>query len=66
MNVGRSLKVALAKRDMSQTQLAKKMNVHVQWVSKLANSETASQATVTGLAEALDMKVSEFVALGED
>lgn len=66
MNVGRSLKIALLKRDLSQTALAEKMNVHVQWVNKLANSESASQATVVGLAEALDMKVSEFVALGED
>lgn len=66
MNVGRSLKVALAKRDMSQTELAKKMKVHVQWVNKLANTQAASQATVVGLAEALDMKVSEFIALGED
>lgn len=66
MNIGKSLKVALVKRDMTQTDLAKKMNVHLQWVNKLANSDSASQASIMGLAEALDMKVSEFIALGED
>lgn len=66
MNVGKSLKVALIKREMSQTELAKKMNVHVQWISKLANSQSASQASIVGLSDALGMKVSEFVRLGED
>lgn len=66
MNVGKSLKIALIKKGMSQTELAKKMGVHDQWVSKLANSESAAQTTLVGLAEALEMKVSEFVALGEE
>lgn len=66
MNVGKSLKIALVKKGMSQTELAKKMGVHDQWVSKLANSESAAQTTLVGLAAALDMKVSEFVALGEE
>ena len=66
MNVGKSLKIALVKKGMSQTELAKKMGVHDQWVSKLANSESAAQTTLVGLATALDMKVSEFVALGEE
>lgn len=66
MNVGKSLKIALVKQGMSQTELAKKMGVHDQWISKIANSESASQATVVGIAAALGMKASEFVALGED
>lgn len=66
MNVGNSLKVALVKKGMSQTALAEQMKVHVQWVNKLANSQSASQATIEGLAEALGMKASEFIALGED
>lgn len=66
MNVGNSLKVALIKKGMSQTALAEQMGVHVQWVNKLANSQSASQATITTLAEALGMKASEFIALGED
>lgn len=66
MNIGNSLKVALIKKGISQTQLAKQMGVHTQWINKLANSETASQGTIVSLATALDMKTSEFVALGEE
>lgn len=66
MNVGKSLKMALAKRDMNQIQLAEKMKCTQVWINRLANSESASMGTVTHLAEALDMKVSEFIALSED
>lgn len=66
MNIGNSLKVALIKKGISQTQLAKQMGVHTQWINKLANSETASQGTIVSLAVALDMKTSEFISLGEE
>lgn len=66
MNVGKSLKMALAKRGMNQVQLAEKMKCSQVWINRLANSESASMATITQLAEALDMKVSEFLALSED
>lgn len=66
MNVGKSLKMALAKRDMNQTQLAEKMKCTSIWINRLANSQSASMGTVMLLAEALDMKASEFLAMGED
>lgn len=66
MNVGKSLKMALAKRDMTQTQLALKLNTTRVWISRLANSQSASGPTIEQLAVALDMKVSEFIGLGED
>lgn len=66
MNVGKSLKMALAKRGMNQTQLAKQMNCTRVWVGRLANSQSASGPTIEQLANALDMKVSDFIALGED
>jgi len=66
MNVGKSLKVALAKRGMKQTELARQLQVSDVYLSRLANSEHAGMGTVNKLAEVLSMKVSEFVALGED
>ena len=66
MNIGKSLKMALAKRDMNQTQLAAQMKCTRVWVGRLANSQSASGPTIEQLAAALEMKVSEFVALGED
>lgn len=66
MNVGKSIKVALAKKDMNQQDLAEKLRVSKPYVSQLAGKEHAGMGTVVLLADAFDMKVSEFIALGED
>lgn len=66
MNVGRSLKIALAMKGMKQSELAAQLKVTDVWISRVANAEKAGMGTVTKLSEALGMKVSEFVALGED
>lgn len=66
MNIGKSIKVALAKKDMNQQDLAEKMKVSKPYVSQLAGREHAGMGTVVLLAGAFDMKVSDFVALGED
>lgn len=66
MNVGRSLKMALAKKGMKQSELASKLKHTRQWISRLANSNNASMATIEAVSSALDMKASEFLALGED
>lgn len=66
MNVGKSIKVALAKKEMNQQDLAAKMKVSKPYVSQLAGSEHAGMGTVVLLAQAFDMKVSEFLGLGED
>ena len=66
MNVGKSIKVALAKKDMNQQDLAAKLKVSKPYVSQLAGKEHAGMGTVVLLADAFDMKVSEFLSLGED
>lgn len=66
MDVGKSIKVALAKRGMNQTQLAKQMGCTQVWISRLANSRTSAMPTVESLASAFGMKVSDFIALGEE
>lgn len=66
MNVGKSIKVALVKKEMSQQDLAEKLNVSKPYVSQLAGKAHAGMGTVVLLADAFDMKVSEFVKLGED
>lgn len=66
MNVGKSIKHALVKKGMNQTQLAAQMHRTRVWVNQLANSRSASMATVESLAAAFDMKVSDFLALGEE
>lgn len=66
MNVGKSLKIALTKRGMNQTQLAGQLKCTVVWVNRIANSRSVSMATVESLCAVLNMKVSEFLALGEE
>ncbi len=66
LNLGKSIKVALAKAGMSQRQLADQMKLSVRFITKLANSKTANLATVEKIAEALGMKASELIALGEE
>lgn len=66
MNVGKSLKVALAKKGMRQNELAEKLKVSRQWIGKLANAERAGMGSIEILAATFDMKVSEFLSLGED
>lgn len=66
MNVGKSLKISLAMKGIKQSDLAAKVGMTTVWISRLANSEKAGMGSVEMLAKALDMKVSEFLALGED
>lgn len=66
MNLGKSLKMALAKKGISQSQLARNNNWPLRTINKLANREGGTVANINELSAALDMKASEFVALGED
>lgn len=66
MNFRRSLKLALAQRDMTQKALAKKLGIRETSMSQLAAQTSCTGATLQKISEAFDMKVSEFVALGED
>lgn len=66
MNLGKSIKMALAKREMSQKDLAEKMGWSIVWTNTLANKKSARSETIEALATAFGMKTSEFVALGEE
>lgn len=66
MNVGKSIKIALIKQGMEQRDLAEKMKVSKPYISQLAGKEQIGMGTVVLLAEAFSMKVSDFLALGED
>lgn len=66
MHLGRSLKVALARANMNQTQLAAKLDLSPRWVNKIANQPGGSMQTIQLLADAFGMKPSDFIKLGED
>lgn len=65
MNIGRSVKVALAQRSKTVTWLSLQLGISRTRASTIANSENASMATIKKMADIFNMPASEFIALGE-
>ena len=66
MNLRKSVMIALAQRDMKQRDLAEKVGMSQGSMSQLLGQTSCTGATLVKLADAFGVKVSEFVALGED
>lgn len=67
MNLAKSIKRALINANMTQRSLAKNLKTTPAHMSRLANGKAHMNTLVLGkVASFFDMKVSEFVALGED
>ena len=66
MNLGKAIKVALAKNDIRQNELAARLGVSDKYISRVCNHENVGMNTIRKIADELDMKVSELVALGEE
>lgn len=66
MNIKKSIRVALAQKDMTQGDLAEKIGMTASNLSLLMNRESIPTARLAQIAEALDMKVSDLLKLGED
>lgn len=66
MNTGKSLRIALIRKSMKQHQLAEKLNVTSQVVSNWTRRTSMKESTINKICECLEMKVSEFIALGEE
>ena len=65
MNIKKSVKIALAKADKRQGWLAKELGMKDATLSSILHVNKPSSANINKLAGAFDMKVSEFIALGE-
>lgn len=65
MNIGMAIKIALVKKGMKQHELADKIGVSTVYISRICNKKNVGMNAVSKIAEALDMKVSDLVALGE-
>lgn len=66
MNLRKSIKKCLVDNDMSQKSLAEKLGMTQTSMSQLAAQTSCTGATLQKLADAFDMKVSDFIKLGED
>jgi len=65
MNLGISLKVALARSPMNNKMLAEMIPTSQQQVSNWITSGKINSNNLQRICDLLDLKVSEFVALGE-
>lgn len=66
MNIGKSIKVGCALKDMNQQELSKQTGISTVTISHLVTGKIGcKQTTMQAFADAFDMPVSEFVALGE-
>ena len=65
MNISKAIRVALAMKEMNQKQLAERLGMYESAMSQLINRPSITTEKLTQIADALDMKVSELVALGE-
>lgn len=66
MHVGKSIKIAMAKKQMRSAELAQALGVTASTVSVMSSRTTCTGQMLILLATFFGMKVSEFVALGED
>lgn len=65
MDIGKSIRVALAMRGIKQKDLAAIMGVRPASVSQLASQKSCTGETIAKLADSFGMSASEFIALGE-
>lgn len=60
-----SLRIALAMRGLNQQDLANKIGKSPQFIHLMMKRNDAKYTTIKVISEALDMKASEFIKLGE-
>jgi DNA-binding Xre family transcriptional regulator len=65
MNTGKSIQIALVNKGWQKKDLAEKLGVTRSTVSNLVKSSTCTGQALDNLCEVFEMKVSEFIALGE-
>ena len=65
MNIKRSLRMAMADRDVNSKQLAENLGVGPSQVSKWLNTGCITASGLKKLADYFEMPVSEFIKLGE-
>lgn len=66
MNIGKSIDIAIAKKGISKRELAKRMGMAPDQVSRLRNKTSCTGDMFDKLSEALNMPISEFIKLGEE
>ena len=67
MNLKKAIRIAMATKEMEQKDIAAASGITPGHLSTVVNGKhSATIPTVQKIADALDMKLSELIALGED
>jgi len=66
MDIGKSIRLALAHKNMTKTALAKGLGCTLASVTQLLRRDCIKSDMIQKLANVFEMKVSEFIKLGED
>lgn len=66
MNIKKSTAIAMAKQGINQTELGRRLRLSPSTVSKQLSREFPNLAFVKMVADEFGVKVSEFIALGEE
>lgn len=65
MNLSKAINKALADKEMSNTELASRMGVSCDQISRWKRDATIGLPRLESMAKALDMNVSQLIKLGE-
>lgn len=65
MDLSKSLKVAIAMKGVKHKDLANQLGTTSQQISNWLKSGAIKQSSLLPISKALDLSVSEFIALGE-
>lgn len=65
MDLSKSLRLAIAEKGVKHKDLAKQLGTTSQQISNWLKSGAIKQSSLISISKALDLSVSEFVALGE-
>ena len=65
MHIGKSIEIALVKKELKKKDLAAGLNTTSPYISHICSRESCSSAMIEKLAAFFDMPVSDFIKLGE-
>lgn len=66
MNASKSLKIAMIRRGLGQAQMGAMLGISQAAMSRLSNRPNWTCESLQKVSDALGMKVSEFVKIGEE
>jgi len=67
VNISKSMKIAMAHRELNQKKLSKRSGISQVTISKISqNSSNPSLDIISKLANSMDYSLGDFIKLGED